>query len=68
MQEVLADPKWGDKLTDADRRRCPAVLARVKPYGRFEPDVNSRLDLNLSVRAAAPSPRTAQGEAAAFPA
>jgi hypothetical protein len=40
----------------------------VNPYGRFELDMNSRLDLGLSVRATMPGPRTPQGEAAAGPA
>lgn len=39
----------------------------VNPYGRFELDMNSRLDLHLSIRATAPAPRTPQGEAAAAP-
>ena len=37
-------------------------------YGRFELDMNSRLDLDLSVRATVPGPRTGQAEAAAAPA
>lgn len=53
MQQVLADPKWADTLTDADRRALsPAVL-----------DMNSRLDRDLTTRAVAlPGPRTVQGE------
>lgn len=35
----------------------------VNPYGRFELDMNS-VDLDLSIRAAVPVPRTPQGEAA----
>ncbi|MET8383334.1 DUF4158 domain-containing protein [Streptosporangium canum] len=46
MQQVLADPKWADKLTDADRRGLsPLFWTHVNPYGRFELDMNSRLDL-----------------------
>jgi TnpA family transposase len=59
MQEVLADPKWADKLTDADRRALsPLFWTHVNPYGRFELDMNSRLDLDLSIRATVPGPRT----------
>ncbi|AKZ60439.1 transposase [Streptomyces ambofaciens ATCC 23877] len=48
MQQVLADPKWADMLTDADRRALsPLFWTRVNPYGRFELDMNSRLDLGL---------------------
>ncbi|MBZ6205800.1 transposase [Streptomyces olivaceus] len=37
MQEVLADPKWADKLTDADRRTLsPLFWTHINPYGRFE--------------------------------
>ncbi|MFE3142958.1 hypothetical protein [Streptomyces scopuliridis] len=58
-----------DKLTDADRRALsPLFWTRVNPYGRFEPDMNSRLDLDLSIRATVLGPRTPQGEAAAAPA
>jgi hypothetical protein len=69
MQEVLADPKWADKLTDADRRALsPLFWTHVNPYGRFELDMNSRLDLDLSSRATVPGPRTPHGDAAASPA
>ncbi|MFD8990358.1 Tn3 family transposase [Streptomyces goshikiensis] len=68
MQEVLADPKWADKLTDADRRALsPLFRTHVNPYGRFELDMNSRLDLDLSIRATVPGPRTLHGEAASIP-
>ncbi|WSJ47652.1 transposase [Streptomyces sp. NBC_01317] len=67
MQEVLADPKGADKLTNADRRALsPLFWTHVNPYGRFALDRNSRLDLDLSVRrATVPGPRAPQGEAAA---
>ncbi len=66
MQEVLADSKWAEKLTDADRRALsPLFWTHVNPYGRFELDMNSRLDLDLSIRATVPGPRTPQAEAAA---
>lgn len=69
MQEMLADPKWADKLTDADRRALsPLFWTHVNPYGRFELDMNSRLDLDLSIRATVPGPRTPQGEADGAPA
>ncbi|MDJ1136852.1 Tn3 family transposase [Streptomyces iconiensis] len=58
VQEVLADPKWADKLTDADcRALSPLFWTHVNPYGWFELDMNSRLDLDLSIRAMVPGPR-----------
>ncbi|MFF1542171.1 transposase [Streptomyces sp. NPDC058291] len=69
MQEVLADPKWADQLTDADRRALsPLFWTHANPYGRSELDMNSRLDLDLSMRATVPGPRAPQVEAAAVPA
>ncbi|MFD9394009.1 Tn3 family transposase [Streptomyces sp. NPDC060000] len=46
VQEVLAEPKWADKLTEADRRGLsPLFWTHVNPYGRFELDVNRHLRL-----------------------
>ncbi|GAA2945405.1 hypothetical protein GCM10010446_33390 [Streptomyces enissocaesilis] len=34
MQQALADPKWADMLTDADRRALsPRFWTHVNPYG-----------------------------------
>nr|BFD96529.1 hypothetical protein KitaXyl93_78890 [Kitasatospora sp. Xyl93] len=45
MQQVLADPKGANQLT---RRRPPGLSplfwTHVNPYGRFELDMNGRLD------------------------
>nr|WP_251016431.1 transposase [Streptomyces sp. ISL-99] len=61
MQEVLADPKWADKLTAADRRALsPLLWTHVNPYGRFELDMNSHLDLDLTFQATVPGPQTPQ--------
>ncbi|MFK0297386.1 Tn3 family transposase, partial [Streptomyces sp. NPDC090442] len=70
MQQVLADPKWADQLTEADRGALsPLFWTHVNPYGRFELDMNSRLDLDLTATAAAvPGPRDPQDERAAAPA
>ncbi|MFH9244108.1 Tn3 family transposase [Streptomyces lydicus] len=62
MQQVLADPKWADTLTDADRGALsPLFWTQVNPYGRFELDMNRHLDLDLTVRDAVPgrAPRRA---------
>jgi hypothetical protein len=70
MQQVLADPKWADTLTDADRRALsPLFWTHVSPYGRFELDMNSRLELDLATTAkAVPGPRRPESESATAPA
>ncbi|MFB8395115.1 transposase [Streptomyces yangpuensis] len=46
LQEVLAEPKRAEKLTDADRRALsPLFWSHVNPYGRFELDMDTRLGL-----------------------
>ncbi|MFF4756900.1 Tn3 family transposase [Streptomyces sp. NPDC002514] len=69
MQQALTDPKWADALTDADRRALsPLFWTHVNPYGRFELDTNSRLELDLGIGAATvPNSRMAQDETAAAP-
>ncbi|WP_326688616.1 MULTISPECIES: hypothetical protein [unclassified Streptomyces] len=54
-------------LTDADRRALsPLFWTHVNPYGRFELDMDSRLDLGLAVRAAVvPGPRIPEAVPAA---
>ncbi|MFJ2766088.1 Tn3 family transposase [Streptomyces prasinus] len=69
MQEVLAGEKWAGKLTAADWRTLSSLFwTHVNPYGRFELDMNSRLDLDLSIRVTVPGPCSPQGETAAAPA
>ncbi|MFV2116991.1 Tn3 family transposase [Streptomyces sp. Act-28] len=69
MQQVLADPKWAEALTDADRRALsPPFRTHVNPYGRFEPDMNSRLEPDPAAQSATvPGPRTAPGSKAPRP-
>jgi hypothetical protein len=69
VQQVLADPKWADTLTEADRRGLsPLFWTHVNPYGRFELDMNSRLDLDLAATGATvPGPRSPQGESVGAP-
>ncbi|MFJ6837350.1 Tn3 family transposase [Streptomyces sp. NPDC091209] len=65
MRQVLADPKWADTLTDADRRALsPLFWTHVNPYGRCELDMNRRLDLDLTARTM-PGPRTPADDTAA---
>ncbi|WP_369228035.1 Tn3 family transposase [Streptomyces sp. R39] len=47
LQEVLAEPKWVERLGLADRRALsPLFWTHVNPYGRFELDMSNRLDLH----------------------
>ncbi|MFC4501317.1 MULTISPECIES: Tn3 family transposase [Streptomyces] len=56
LQEILAEPKWAEKLTDADRRALsPLFWTHVNPYGGFELDMSNRLGLNPPT---VPGPRT----------
>ncbi|MEH0661095.1 MULTISPECIES: Tn3 family transposase [Streptomyces] len=69
LQDILGEEKWQERLTDADRRALsPLFWTHVDPYGRFELDMNSRLDLDLSIRTTVPGPLIPQGETAAAPA
>ncbi|MDX3533973.1 Tn3 family transposase [Streptomyces sp. MB09-01] len=46
LQDILSEEKWQKRLTDADRRALsPLFWTHVNPYGRFELDMNSHLDL-----------------------
>ncbi|WP_131816102.1 Tn3 family transposase [Streptomyces sp. 3213.3] len=69
VQHVLADPEWADTLTEADRRGLsPLFWTHVNPYGRFERDMTSRLDLDLAATGATvPGPRSPQGELVGAP-
>ncbi len=45
-QEVLADPTWRARMTEADwRGLTPLFYAHVNPYGTFELDMASRIPL-----------------------
>ncbi|MFI9245352.1 Tn3 family transposase [Streptomyces sp. NPDC053086] len=60
LQGILSEEKWQERLTDADRRALsPLLWTHVNPYGRFELDMNNRLD--LTPEATLPGPRTAPG-------
>ncbi len=59
LQDLLSEEKWQKRLTDADRRALsPLFWTHVNPYGRFELDMNSHLDL-AAATATVPGPRTA---------
>lgn len=63
FQQVLAETKWGKKLTPEDRRGLTALFwSNVNPYGTFRLDMNKRLD--LAPAATMPRPRTPADTAA----
>ncbi|MGW7437837.1 Tn3 family transposase [Streptomyces sp. NPDC054849] len=65
LQQVLADPKGPTPYADW-RALSPLLWTRGNPYGLFELDMNSRLDLVLTARAATVTdPRIPHGETTA---
>ncbi|MFD6038450.1 Tn3 family transposase [Streptomyces griseoincarnatus] len=57
LQQVLAEPKWANKLSAEDRRGLTALFwSNINPYGTFRLDMDKRLDLALT--AELPRPRT----------
>ena len=47
LQQVLADPAWMARMTSADiRGLTPLVWGHVSPYGTFDLDMGTRLDLD----------------------
>lgn len=62
LQEILSEEKWQKRLTDADRRALsPLFWTHVNPYGRFELDMDSHLEVAATAAARVPGPRTAPG-------
>ena len=50
MQSVLAEPKWANRLAPEDYRGLnPLIYSHVNPYGRFELDLDSRMDFQIKV-------------------
>jgi TnpA family transposase len=46
VQEVLAEPKWYDRMTEADwRALTPLFYVHINPYGRFNLDMEQRIPL-----------------------
>ena len=45
MQSVLSEPKWSSRLTPEDYRGLtPLIYGHVNPYGRFDLDLDRRID------------------------
>jgi TnpA family transposase len=46
VQEVLTEPKWYDRMTEADwRGLTPLFYTHVNPYGHFDLDLTQRIPL-----------------------
>lgn len=47
LQAVLVEPKWAVRMTEEDHRGLtPLIYSHVNPYGRFDLDLNSRIDFD----------------------
>ncbi|AMK26873.1 DUF4158 domain-containing protein [Sphingobium scionense] len=45
LQTVLVEPKWAGRMTPEDYRGLtPLIYSHVNPYGRFDLDLNDRID------------------------
>ena len=50
MQSVLATPAWAGRLSQADYRGLtPLIYGHVNPYGRFDLDLEARIDFQREV-------------------
>ncbi|MFF0413161.1 hypothetical protein ACFYUY_22300 [Kitasatospora sp. NPDC004745] len=57
MHQVLAEPKWAEKLGAEERRGLTALFgSNVNPYGTFRLDMDKRIDFGLPL--SVPHPRT----------
>ncbi|EQD26854.1 transposase [mine drainage metagenome] len=52
IQRVMAEPAWRRRLTPEDRRALtPLFYLHINPYGRFDLDMDSRLDIEERIAA-----------------
>ncbi|ERP98379.1 hypothetical protein Q669_20630 [Labrenzia sp. C1B10] len=48
MQSVLTGPAWLARLSaDGDCRLSPTIHSHINPYGRFDIDLDKRIDFEL---------------------
>jgi TnpA family transposase len=65
LQVILAEPEWAGRMTEADRRALtPLFGTHVNLYGRFDLDMDTRLDLDHALAAIGRPPIPAQRPAA----
>jgi TnpA family transposase len=47
LQSVLVEPKWAGRMTPEDfRGLTPLIYSHVNPYGRFDLDLNHRINID----------------------
>lgn len=47
--EVLTKPKWKDQMEPNDfRALSPLIYKHINPYGKFELNMNERIELNFN--------------------
>jgi len=52
LQRVLTEPAWLKRMTAEDHRSLtPAIHAHINPYGRFEANLDRRIDFELPLAA-----------------
>ena len=52
LQRVLTEPAWLKRMTAEDHRGLtPAIHAHINPYGRFDADLDRRIDLDQPMAA-----------------
>ncbi len=52
LQRVLTEPAWLKRMTTEDHRGLtPAIHAHINPYGRFDADLDRRIDIDLPMAA-----------------
>lgn len=52
LQRVLTEPAWLKRMTAEDHRGLtPAIHAHINPYGRFDADLERRIDLDQGMAA-----------------
>ena len=52
VQAVLSDPVWADRLAAENYRGLsPLIYSHINPYGRFEVDLDQRIDFDTPIAA-----------------
>lgn len=52
LQRVLGEPSWRARMSAEDHRAItPLIYAHVNPYGRFDLDLDERLDFEMPMAA-----------------
>jgi len=50
VQSILQNPRLQNSFSEADHRGLtPLIYSHINPYGRFEVDLNKRIDFERAV-------------------